>query len=200
MALVGDGELAVTQGVPELDRSVTGTRDDLTVVSGEGNGEDIVGVADEGAGGVSGGELPQTQSLVPRSGQSVGTVRGDDLVRSAKDPSNSVQKLLFETYTVGDDVGVTLQAALGVAVGLLIAGEVPDDQGLVARSGEQHVGAITAVRIPFLRFLRRSYISLLLERGRQAGNPAIVALEGSAVDQLLSHDRSQEMKKEPRDG
>ena len=37
---------------------------------------------------------------------------------------------------------VTLEAALGVTVGLLITGEVPDDQGLVAGSGQQHVGAI----------------------------------------------------------
>ena len=48
-------------------------------------------------------------------------------------------------YTVRDDVGVALQAALGVAVSLLIAGKVPDDQGLVARTGQQHVGAITGV-------------------------------------------------------
>ena len=47
-----------------------------------------------------------------------------------------------ETYTVRDDVGVTLEAALGVTVGLLITGKVPDDQGLVAGSGQQHVGAI----------------------------------------------------------
>lgn len=45
------------------------------------------------------------------------------------------------TYTVGDDVGVALQAALGVAVSLLIAGKVPDDQSLVARGRQQHVGA-----------------------------------------------------------
>jgi hypothetical protein len=45
-------------------------------------------------------------------------------------------------YTVRDDVGVTLEAALGVTVGLLVAGEVPDDQGLVATAREQHVGAI----------------------------------------------------------
>ena len=38
-------------------------------------------------------------------------------------------------------MGVALQAALGVAVSLLIAGEVPDDQGLVARARQQHVGA-----------------------------------------------------------
>lgn len=38
-------------------------------------------------------------------------------------------------------MGVALQAALGVTVSLLIAGEVPDDQGLVARTRQQHVGA-----------------------------------------------------------
>lgn len=38
-------------------------------------------------------------------------------------------------------MGVALQAALGVTVSLLIAGEVPDDQGLVARARQQHVGA-----------------------------------------------------------
>lgn len=43
-------------------------------------------------------------------------------------------------------MGVTLQAALGVAVSLLIAGEVPDDQGLVARARQQHVGAKGEVR------------------------------------------------------
>lgn len=46
------------------------------------------------------------------------------------------------TYAVRDDVGVTLEAALGVTVGLLVAGEVPDDQILVATAREQHVGAI----------------------------------------------------------
>ena len=45
------------------------------------------------------------------------------------------------TYAVRDDVGVTLEAALGVTVGLLVAGKVPDDQVLVATAREQHVGA-----------------------------------------------------------
>ena len=31
--------------------------------------------------------------------------------------------------------------------------------------------------------------TLLLQRGSQASNPAIVTLEGTAKDQLLSHDR-----------
>lgn len=79
VALVGDGVLAVAEGVPQLDGAVAGTRDDLAVVGGEGDGENVVGVADETAGGGAGGELPQAQGLVPRGGQSVGTVGGDNL-------------------------------------------------------------------------------------------------------------------------
>lgn len=46
------------------------------------------------------------------------------------------------TYTVGDDVGVTVERSLGVTVLGLVAGEVPDDQGLVSGGREKHVGAI----------------------------------------------------------
>lgn len=79
MALLGDGELAVTKRVPELDGSVTGTGDDLAVVGREGNGEDIAGVAAEDAGGVASRKFPQTQGLVPRGRQSVGSIRGNNL-------------------------------------------------------------------------------------------------------------------------
>lgn len=74
MALVGNSVLAVTEGVPELDRPVARARDDLSVVGGEGDGEDVVGVADESTGGLTGGELPKAEGLVPGGGQSVGTV------------------------------------------------------------------------------------------------------------------------------
>lgn len=85
MALVGDGELAVTEGVPQLDRTVAGAGDNLAVVGGEGHGQDIVVVADEAAGGGARRQLPESQGLVPRSGQSVGAVGGDNL--SKFDPS-----------------------------------------------------------------------------------------------------------------
>jgi hypothetical protein len=39
-------------------------------------------------------------------------------------------------------VRVTVQAAFGVAVAGLVAGQVPDDEGLVARAREKHVGAV----------------------------------------------------------
>lgn len=50
MTLVGDGEFAVAECVPQLDSAVAGAGDDLSVVCGEGNGEDVVLVADEAAG------------------------------------------------------------------------------------------------------------------------------------------------------
>ena len=66
VALVGDGVLAVTKGVPELDGSVARSGDDLAVVGGERDGENVVGVADKAAGGDTGGKLPEAEGLVPR--------------------------------------------------------------------------------------------------------------------------------------
>ena len=79
MTLLGDGELAITEGVPELDGSVARARDNLSVVGGEGDGEDVVGVSNKSPGGGSRGKLPQAESLVPGSGESVCTVGGDHL-------------------------------------------------------------------------------------------------------------------------
>ena len=98
MALVGDGEFAVTEGVPQLDGAVTGTGDDLAVVGGERNGQDVVGVAGEGAGGLTGGQLPETERLVPRGGQSVGTVRGDHLYEKKKPSSQPQSPLYFHFF------------------------------------------------------------------------------------------------------
>lgn len=53
MALLSDGELAIAESVPQLDGSVARSGDDLTVIGREGDGEDIVGVADKGTGGVA---------------------------------------------------------------------------------------------------------------------------------------------------
>lgn len=147
MTLVGDGVLAVTEGVPKLDRSVTGAGNDLAVVGGEGNGEDIVGVANEAAGGVASGELPEAEGLVPGRGKSVGTIGGDNLLCNCQLSlpfdvlASQLLAVMDITYAVGDDVGVTVQTPLRVSVRGLVASEVPDDQGLVAGSGQEHVGA-----------------------------------------------------------
>lgn len=39
-------------------------------------------------------------------------------------------------------MGMTVQRSLGITVLGLVTGEVPDDQGLVTRTGQEHVGAI----------------------------------------------------------
>lgn len=44
-------------------------------------------------------------------------------------------------------MGVALQGSLGVAVLRLVAGEVPDDQGLVSATGQEHVGAVFPVSL-----------------------------------------------------
>ena len=40
-----DGVFALSEGVPQLDRAVPRCRDDLTVVTGESNRKNILGVA-----------------------------------------------------------------------------------------------------------------------------------------------------------
>lgn len=47
-----------------------------------------------------------------------------------------------KTYTVGNDVGVTVEGSLWVSVRALVTGEVPDDQALVTRSRQEHVWAV----------------------------------------------------------
>ena len=49
----GDGVLALSKSVPQLDALVARSGDDLTVVSGEGHGEHILGVRSETTGGLT---------------------------------------------------------------------------------------------------------------------------------------------------
>ena len=79
MTLLGDGELAVSQSVPQLDGAIAGSGDNLSVIGREGNGENIVGVSNKSAGGSTGGKLPKAESLVPGGRERIGTVGGDDL-------------------------------------------------------------------------------------------------------------------------
>ena len=111
VAVLGDVELAFTQGVPQLDGSVSRGRDDLSVVGGERDGQDVTGVSDESSGGLSRVQVPQSQGLVPRGGKSELSVRGDD--------------------NVGDEVVVTVQDLLGVTVFTVFTSELPDNDLLV---------------------------------------------------------------------
>ena len=87
-----DGVLALSQGVPQLDGSISASAHDLPVVRGESNGENVLGVANEATSGVARGQIPQTKSSVPGTGQTELTIGGDDDIR--------------------DKVRVTIQSAL----------------------------------------------------------------------------------------
>jgi len=60
-----DGVLANTQSVPQFDGAITGSGDNLTVVSGESDGENVLGVTNESSGGVTRGEIPKSEGTVP---------------------------------------------------------------------------------------------------------------------------------------
>jgi hypothetical protein len=80
VTIFGDVVLALTQGVPELDRLITRTRDDLTVISREADRQNIVGVTDETTSGGTVVQVPETEGLIPRGGQSELTVRRDSKI------------------------------------------------------------------------------------------------------------------------
>jgi len=79
VSLLGDGKFAVTKSVPQLDGTIAGSGDNLSVVGGEGNGEDVVGVANKSSCSRTGRKLPEAESLVPGRREGIGTVRGDNL-------------------------------------------------------------------------------------------------------------------------
>jgi hypothetical protein len=56
-------------------------------------------------------------------------------------------------------VRVAVKTSLWVSVGLLVAGEVPDDQSLVAGSREKHVRAVTMLALHCDRVPLKSHFS-----------------------------------------
>ena len=60
-----DGVFALSEGVPKTDGSITGSRDDLTVVDRKGNRKDILFVPNKTTGGASVTNVPKTKLRVP---------------------------------------------------------------------------------------------------------------------------------------
>lgn len=110
VAVFGQGELAFTKGVPELHGAISGGRHDLTVVSREGNREDVLGVADESAGALAGGDFPKAKGTIPRAGKGILTIRTDDNVR--------------------DEAVVATKSTLSISDFFAVTGKSPDHDGL----------------------------------------------------------------------
>jgi hypothetical protein len=110
VAILDDGELALTKSVPELHGAIARSGHDLAVVGREGNRQHILGVANEAAGALAGGNLPQAKGGIPRAGKGELAIGTDDNIRH--------------------EVVVALQGAASIAVVLLLAGKGPHDDGL----------------------------------------------------------------------
>jgi len=119
VAALSAGELALTDGVPQLDGAIAGARDDLTVVLREGNRQDVLGVAREAGLALASGDFPQTQGVVPRRGQGELAVSADN--------------------DVGDEVVVAAKSTTGIAEVTLLASQVPDDDSLVTGRSQDGV-------------------------------------------------------------
>jgi len=107
-------------------------------------------VANESSAGDASLDVPQTERLVPRSRYGKLTARRDDYVR--------------------DKVVVAPKSLHGYAVGSAVLGERPDDERLVARTGDEHIWVDW--------------------RAGDLGDPVTVALEGATkVHNFRGHDR-----------
>ena len=78
MSILLDVKFTFTEGIPEFDRPVTRTRDDLPVICAEADRQNIRGVSDEFPGRLAGVQVPETEGVIPRSGEGELAVRGDN--------------------------------------------------------------------------------------------------------------------------
>ena len=108
-----DIEFTFTEGIPELDRFITRTRDDLPVISAETDRQNIRSVSNEFSGRVAGVQVPKTEGVIPRSRKGELAVRRDN--------------------DVGNEVVVSVENALWVTERVLVSGQLPNDDGFVYR-------------------------------------------------------------------
>ena len=128
MLVVLDGVLALRAGVPDLDVSVEGASDDLSVVGGEGNGENVSLVTNELGDGGAGGDVPETNRAVPRGRESEARIASELDLR--------------------DEMRVTAHHLSGLAplgITLLLTGRVesPLDEGSIAGTGKKEFLGLT---------------------------------------------------------
>ena len=114
-----NGELADTVDVPNLEVLVNGTGGNLSVVWGESNREDVLGVTNEGLSGLSSLEVPESDSSIPGGGKAESAILGDIDIR--------------------DEVGVSSHNLSGsseffIFVSVSSFSKVPDHEGAISGS------------------------------------------------------------------
>jgi len=147
MAVLVNSVLALSLDVPDFDLVVATSGKDLTVVSGQSDGENVFGVSDELVDSLAGGNIPEADSAVPRGREAEATISGKaDLVNEMR---MSGEHLLGSSPLNIILVGVTLV-------------KLPLNEGLVARAGEEEFNFLS--------------INLLLTDGERS-NPTTMALK-----------------------
>lgn len=109
----GDGELTleIAADVPNLHSLVARPRNDEAIIRREGARHDVIGVSNEGSGGLASLQIPQTHGLVPGGSKTELAIAGEG--------------------NITDEVIVTTESSLGDAKALTVGREVPDECGLV---------------------------------------------------------------------
>jgi hypothetical protein len=121
VAILGESVLLLTESVPKVDGAVAGSGDNLTVVGGEGDGENVLGVTNELTGAVTSAQFPETEGTIPRSRKGEVTIRREG--------------------NILDEVGVSGQSSKRLSVlGIGSAVELPNDDAAIAGSGDDLVG------------------------------------------------------------
>jgi len=122
MLVLLNGVLALTESVPELDGSITSSGDDLSVISREADRENITSVRSESSDGLTSSQIPQSEGLVPTTGEGVVAITGEG--------------------EVTDSAVVSGQSLLGEAWSLTVGGEFPNNNLLITRRGDDGVGVL----------------------------------------------------------
>jgi len=122
MGVLVNSEFALTVDVPNLNVLVHGSRGDLPVIWGEGNGENIFLVTDKGSSGSSSLQVPESDGTIPRGGEA--------------------ESAVLREIEVGDEMGVSLHdlswlSPGSVFIGVSSGSDVPDDEGSVSGSGNK---------------------------------------------------------------
>ena len=117
-----DGELALRARVPDLDIPIEGASDDLSVISGQSDRKDVFLVANKLGDSPTCGDVPETNSAIPRGRESEAGVTGE--------------------LDFADEVGMACHHLSGHAPGLILVFitdwvESPLDKCLVTGSREK---------------------------------------------------------------
>lgn len=116
-----NGVFALSEGVPKLDGFISGTGNNLTIVSGEGDGVHVLGMSLKQSNGSSRVQVPQSHGVIHRSGQGELSIRTDD--------------------GVAYGLVVAPQASSSISGRLQIfGGQFPNHSGFIPRSGNNQVG------------------------------------------------------------